>query len=123
MTDAVSWTVPKTTSDEEKAAAYTFFAYWNSVEGQTTWANGSGFPPVRSDIPEGDLTNEYTKAFGSSEVLNAITMYMTGVPANQEINNDIFTPALQNATSGSGDVDQLFMDASAQIQSKLDESE
>lgn len=123
MTDAVSWTVPKTTSEKEKAAAYAFFAYWNSVEGQTTWANGSGFPPVRSDIPESDLTNEYTKTFGSSEVLDAITMYMTGVPANQEINNDIFTPALQNATSGSGDVDRLFTEASAQIQSKLDESE
>jgi multiple sugar transport system substrate-binding protein len=123
MTDSVAWTVPTTTSDEKKAAAYTFFAYWNSVEGQTAWANGSGFPPDRSDIPEGDLTNEYTKVFGSSEVLDAMTMYMTGVPDNQTIDEDIFTPALQNATSGSGDVDQLFKEASAKIQETLDGSE
>ena len=121
MTDAVSWTVPKTTSDEKRVAAYKFFAYWNSVEGQTTWANGSGFPPVRSDVPEGDLTNEYTKIFGSSEVLDAVSMFMTGVADNKEINEQIFIPALQKATSGSGEVDELFTEASAQIQSTLDE--
>lgn len=120
MTDSVSYAIPRTDTEEEKAAAYKFFAYWNSKEGQVTWANNSGFPPVRDDIDAGKLTNKYTPIFGSSEVLKSMVMYMPGVPVNQHIDQDIFIPALQKALSGSGDVDDLFGQASKDIQSALD---
>lgn len=122
MTDTVSFAVPKTDNEQQKDAAYKFFAYWNSVKGQTDWANNSGFPSVRSDIPAESLTNQYTKVFGSDEVLKGMVTYMPGVPANQQIDQDIFTPALQKALGGNGTVDDLFKSASKEIQTKLDEA-
>lgn len=120
MTDSVSFAVPKTDNDQERDAAYKFFAYWNSIEGQTTWANGSGFPPVRSDIPAENLSNQYTSIFGAKDVLDSMVMYMPGVPVNQEIDSDIFTPTMQKALNGEGTVDDLFATASKQIQDAID---
>lgn len=40
LADVVSMGLPSNASDEVKQAAYEFFAYWNSPEGQITWANG-----------------------------------------------------------------------------------
>lgn len=121
MTDAVSFAVPRTDNDEQRAAAYKFFAYWNSKQGQTTWANNSGFPPDRADIDASDLTNKYTQIFGDAKVLDSMVMYMPGVPVNQQIDKDIFIPALQKALNGESTVDDLFGKASTDIQSALDE--
>lgn len=118
--DVVSFTLSSSTTDVEREAAYEFFTHWLSVESQATWANGSGFPAVRTDMPEGSVTNEWAALFGQTEILDSVQPYLTGVANAGEINEDLFTPALQSALNGSGEVANLFTAASLQIQAVLD---
>lgn len=120
--DVVSMTIAQRLTEADQDAAYQFFAYWESVESQTTWANGSGFPAIRNDMPEGSVTNEWAAVFGAPEVLNNVRPYLTGVPGSGEINEDIFTPALQSALNGSGEVADLFPAAGEEIQTILDDA-
>lgn len=118
--DVVSMTIAQRLDETERDAAFQFFAYWESVESQTTWANGSGFPAIRTDMPEGAVTNEWAAVFGAPEILENVRPYLTGVPNSGEINEDIFTPALQSALNGTGEVADLFPAANERIQAILD---
>ncbi len=120
LADVVSLTLNANVTDAEKDAAYTFFAYWNSVEGQTTWANGSGFPALRTDIPAADLTNKYSSIFGSAELLDNSQVYLAGVPNAGTITDSIFYPALQRVLNGDGTVPEVFGQASKDIQAAID---
>jgi len=121
LADVVTFTVNAQATDEQMAAAQTFFAYWNSVEGQTTWADGSGFPPTRTDIAAGDLANPYSAMFGDPELLNNSKVYLAGVPNAATITDTIFYPALQRVLNGDGDATEVFTQASKDIQSAIDE--
>lgn len=120
LADAVEMTLNAKNTDAQNVAAYKFFAYWNSVEGQTTWANGSGFPSLRSDIPEGDLTNKYSAIFGAKEILGNSKVYLAGVPNAGTITDSIFYPALQRVLNGDGSVKDVFTEASAAVQAEID---
>jgi len=118
--DVVSMTISERLDEHETDAAFTFFAHWESVESQATWANETGFPAIRTDMPEEAVTNEWAAIFGAPEVLDNVRPYLTGVPGSSEINDDIFTPALQSALNGTGDVADLFPAAGEQVQATLD---
>jgi multiple sugar transport system substrate-binding protein len=120
LADVVSMALPANIDETTKQAAYEFFAYWNSKEGQTTWANGSGFPPTRSDVA-GDITESpYPAIFGAADVTANARVLMPGVAAGGTIMETVFTPALQRALNGEGSVDDIFAEASEQVQAELD---
>lgn len=120
LADVVSMGLPAGTSDEAKAAAYEFFAYWNSEEGQITWANGSGFPPTRADVADQVSDSPYPAIFGAADVVDAAKVLLPGIAAGGPILETVFTPSLQRALNGEGSVEEIFTSASDQVQAELD---
>jgi multiple sugar transport system substrate-binding protein len=120
LADVVSMGVPASASDEVKEAAYDFFAFWNSQEGQITWANGSGFPPTRADVADQVTESPYPAIFGAPEVAENARVLMPGIAAGGPILENIFTPALQRALNGEGTVAEVFGKASEEVQAELD---
>ncbi len=120
LADVVSMAVPTTADETTKQAAYEFFAYWNSKEGQLTWANGSGFPPTRADIADQITDNPYPAIFGAEDIAGSARVLMPGIAAGGTINETIFYPTLQRALNGEGTVRDLFTQASEQVQAELD---
>ncbi|WP_382309946.1 ABC transporter substrate-binding protein [Herbiconiux sp. UC225_62] len=120
LADVVSMSVPASADETTKQAAYEFFAYWNSEEGQKTWAEGSGFPPTRSDVADQITGNPFPSVFGAADIVDNSKVYLAGVAAGGTITTTIFEPALQKALNGEGSVDDLFTEASKQVQAELD---
>ena len=120
LADVVSMGVPSSADDATKQAAYEFFAYWNSEEGQITWASGSGFPPTRADVSDQITDSPYPAIFGAPEIVDRSRILLGGVPAGGPIINDIFYPAVQQALNGEGSVEDIFSTASEQVQAELD---
>ncbi|TQL52549.1 ABC transporter substrate-binding protein [Subtercola boreus] len=120
LADVVSMSIPASADDSTKQAAYTFFKYWNSKDGQKTWAEGSGFPPTRSDIASDITTNPYPAVFGAPDIVDDSQVLLAGVAAGGTITTTIFEPTLQKALNGEGTVDELFPAASDQVQAELD---
>lgn len=120
LADVVAMGLPANASEDVKNAAYEFFAYWNSVEGQTTWSNGSGFPPTRSDVADKVTESPYPAIFGATDVADSAKILMPGVAAGGPILETVFTPALQRALNGEGTVEDIFTEASTQVQAELD---
>lgn len=120
LMNVVSFTLNGTISDGDREAAYEFFTYWNSVESQVTWADGSGFPPTRTDVPAEDLANESSAIFGDPKVLEQTRVYLAGVPNSGTITDDIFYPALQRVLNGQGELEEVFGAASEEVQAQID---
>lgn len=120
LADVVSMSIPVKADETTKQAAYEFFAYWNSKDGQKTWAEGSGFPPTRSDVASEVTGNPYPSIFGAPDVMDNSLVLLAGVAAGGTITTTIFEPALQKALNGEGSVDDLFTEASKQVQAELD---
>lgn len=120
LADVVSMGLPSNASDEVKQAAYEFFAYWNSPEGQVTWANGSGFPPTRADVADQITESPYPAIFGAPDVAESSRVLLPGIAAGGPIIETIFNPSVQRALNGEGTVQEIFTDASAQVQAELD---
>lgn len=120
LADVVSMGLPAGTDDATKEAAYAFFAYWNSAEGQTTWADGSGFPPNRADVADKVTASPYPAIFGDAAVASRAKILLAGVAAGGTITETIFWPSLQKALNGDGTVDSIFPAASEQVQAELD---
>lgn len=120
LADVVSMSVPASADETTKQAAYEFFAYWNSTEGQKTWAEGSGFPPTRSDVAGQVTGNPYPAVFGAPDVVENSKVLLPGLANGGPIVENIFYPALQKALNGEGSVKDIFTDASKQVQAELD---
>jgi multiple sugar transport system substrate-binding protein len=120
LADVVSMGLPAGTSDAQKAAAYEFFAFWNSAEGQTTWSDGSGFPPNRADVADKVTASPYPAVFGASDITDVSRTLLPGVAAGGPIMETIFNPSVQRALNGEGSVQDIFTAASADVQSELD---
>ncbi|MEA4944678.1 MAG: ABC transporter substrate-binding protein [Propionicimonas sp.] len=120
LMNVVTFTLNAKITDEQRKAAYTFFSYWNSVDSQVTWADGSGFPPSRTDIPADKLKNQYSATFGQKELLDNSRVLLAGVPNAGTITDEIFYPALQKVLNGKGSVEEVFQAASKDIQAQID---
>jgi multiple sugar transport system substrate-binding protein len=106
-------------SDEEKAAAYAFLDFWNSVESQTFWALETAYPPNRSDIdPETLAENPTAQAF--AQETNS-RFYLGGLINAAQIENDIVVPTIQRITNGEGTAEELMPEAAEQIDALLEQ--
>ncbi|MGP3534986.1 ABC transporter substrate-binding protein [Microbacterium sp. RD1] len=120
LADVVAMGLPSNASDDVKNAAYEFFAYWNSAEGQITWSSGSGFPPTRADVADQVTESPYPAIFGAADVVDSAQVLLPGIAAGGPILETVFTPALQRALNGEGTVEEIFTAASDQVQAELD---
>jgi len=120
LADVVAMGLPANASASTKQAAYKFFAYWNSAKGQTTWADGSGFPPNRADVAAKVTASPYPAIFGDPQVGHRAKILLAGVAAGGPVITDVFEPAVQKALNGAGSVNDIFGAASKQVQTQLD---
>jgi multiple sugar transport system substrate-binding protein len=116
---SVSFAVNAKTSDTKAKAAREFMTFWNSHKSQVYWAVNSGFPPNRTDIKPAEISkNPYVAAFG--EPAGTSKFYLAQVKQFTKVNDDSFEPALQKVLNGKGSAQEIFPQASKDIQSALD---
>ncbi len=120
LMNVVSFTLNAKITDAQRKAAYTFFGYWNSVDSQITWADGSGFPPTRTDVPADKLKNKFSAMFGAKDLLDNSQVYLAGVPNAGTITDDVFYPALQRVLNGKGTLEEVFTKAAKDVQAQID---
>jgi multiple sugar transport system substrate-binding protein len=114
----VSMAVTVDTEDAEQAAAEEFFSFFLNDENSVAWSLGSGWPPLRSDIP--------AESVASNPVVASLTeIAATGRPLLPGVVNsvDVLTAVdelTQRAVAGE-DVDALLGEAQSEIQAALDE--
>lgn len=104
-------------TEAEKAAAYAFLEFWNSVESQTYWAVQTGYPPNRSDIDPSTLSENPTAQAYAAKTNSQF--YLGGLAKYAQIDSDVVIPTIQRITNGEGDTAQLMQDASKQIDALL----
>lgn len=107
-----------TANDDEKAAAYAFLEFWNSVESQTYWSLFTGYPPNRSDIDPADLAENPTAQAFAGETNSRF--YLGGLRNASQIDTDVVIPTIQRVTNGDGTAAELMPSASDQIDALLD---
>jgi multiple sugar transport system substrate-binding protein len=101
-----------------KAAALTFFAWWNGKTAQEGLAKGSGYPPSRTDLT-GDpalAANPMVPKFAAAA--DTARLYLPDQPKFNQIDTDIFSPAIQQATRGT-DAKSALDSATSQLNSLL----
>ena len=97
---ASSFAVNAKADDDTKKAAAQFIAFWEKKPSQVTWAEGSGFPPDRTDITAHELAgNPYVAQFGRVRRQVAAST-LTGVKEVTQVDSDIFPPAIQRILNG-----------------------
>jgi multiple sugar transport system substrate-binding protein len=106
-------------SDEEKAAAYRFMEFWNSVEAQTEWALATGWPPTRSDVDPAVLRDNPTAQAFAQETNSRF--YLGGLVNATQIDNDVVIPTIQRITNGEGTAAELMPEAAEQIDELLEQ--
>jgi multiple sugar transport system substrate-binding protein len=109
-------TVPMVLSakSKHKAAALTFFAWWNSKTAQEGLAKGSGYPPSRTDMTgDAALTaNPFVPKFAAQA--SSARLYLPDQAQFAHIDGDNFSTAIDKATRGS-DVGSVLKTASSAI--------
>ena len=105
------------TADQRKAAL-TFMAYWNSKPNQVYWSVTTSYPPNRTDIETSQLSaNPTAVAFAQKQKER---FFPGGVVINySQVSDDIFIPAIQKITNNQGSTASVLGDASDQITSAL----
>jgi multiple sugar transport system substrate-binding protein len=117
---SVAFAINAQSDDATAEAAKEFIKFWNSTDSQITWALGSGFPPTRTDVPPEALQeNPFTVDFG--EHSDIAKFYLTNVQSYTEVNTNIFEATLQRFLNGEGSAEELFTDASQEVQAILDQ--
>jgi multiple sugar transport system substrate-binding protein len=117
----VAFAVNASTSEVERAAIREFFEFWNSEESQVFWATETGFPPTRTDIDPQQLQgNPYVAEF--AEHADKTRFYLMGVSDVQQINANVFEPAIQRILNG-GDVETVLREAAQRAREILAEGD
>lgn len=104
-------------TEQERDAAYEFFAFWNSVESQKIYALGAGFPPNRNDIPADELSENPVSAKFSEATGGRF--YLQGLSTFAEIDNNVIIPTIQKITTKQGTPSELLPPASEQLDAIL----
>lgn len=114
----VSMGITAQADDAKAAAAKEFFSYFFEPEVATAWSLGSGWPPLRTDIPASDVAENPTVA-ALTEIASTSRALLPGVVNSSDVLTEMDV-ATQKALAG-GDVPSLLGDAQTAIQSTLDE--
>jgi multiple sugar transport system substrate-binding protein len=116
---SVSFGVNSKTSEAKAEAGKDFIKFWNSKDSQVYWAVNSGFPPNRTDIDDSEIDeNPYVAAF--AEHADIAKPYLINVKDFTKVNDTVFQPALQKVLNGEGSAQDVFSQASEDLQSLLD---
>ncbi|THV42142.1 ABC transporter substrate-binding protein [Glycomyces buryatensis] len=114
----VSMSVTADTDDDEQAAAEEFFSFFLNDENAAAWSLGSGWPPLRTDVP--------AEAVASNPVVVSLSeIASTGRPLLPGVVNSVDVLAAideltQRAVAGE-DIDALLAEAEAEIQTALED--
>jgi multiple sugar transport system substrate-binding protein len=86
-------------SGKHQAQALEFLAWWTGKTAQTTFAQASGFPPVRTDMTDAVAGNQTVAQF--AQALPNAKLYLPGLTQFAQIDNDIYVPFVGKITRGS----------------------
>lgn len=120
ISEITGFSIPKGTSEEAKAAAYEFIAYWNSTEVCKEWSLRNGFPPYLNsvaadqEVKSNELVNEF------SAISEYGQPFGTGLTCAAAINSEILFPCIENIVAGA-DVAKELQKASDQIDLRIAE--
>lgn len=114
----VTMSVTADTSNDEQAAAEEFFAYFLNDENSVAWSLGSGWPPLRSDIPA-EAVAENPVVVSLSEIASTGRPLLPGVVNSVDVLAAV-DELTQRAVAGE-DIDALLAEAQTEIQSALDD--
>ena len=114
----VSMGITAQADDAKVAAAEKFFSYFFSEDVATEWSLGSGWPPLRTDIPASAVESNPTVA-ALTEISGTSRALLPGVVNSSDVltEMDVVT---QKALAG-GDIPSLLSDGQAAIQATLDD--
>lgn len=118
ISEITGFSIPKGTSEEQKAAAYKFIEYWNTTEICKEWSLRNGFPPYLNSVAADEevKNNELVNAFSAiSEYGQA---FGTGLTCAASINSDVLFPCVENVIAGN-DPEAELQKASAKIDELL----
>ncbi|WP_368499059.1 ABC transporter substrate-binding protein [Herbiconiux sp. A18JL235] len=114
----VSMGITAQADDAKVAAAEKFFSYFFSEDVATEWSLGSGWPPLRTDIPASAVESNPTVA-ALTEISGTSRALLPGVVNSSDVltEMDVVT---QKALAG-GDIPSLLSDGQKAIQATLDD--
>jgi multiple sugar transport system substrate-binding protein len=114
----VSMAVTVDTSGAEQEAAEEFFSFFLNDENSVAWSLGSGWPPLRTDIPA-DAVAENPVVASLTEIADTGRPLLPGVVNTTDVLSAV-DELTQQAVAG-GDIDALLAEAQTKIQEALDE--
>jgi multiple sugar transport system substrate-binding protein len=114
----VSMGITAQADDAKVAAAEKFFSYFFQKDVATAWSLGSGWPPLRTDIPAEDVASNPTVA-ALTEISSTSRALLPGVINSSDVLTEMDV-ATQKALAG-GDIPSLLTDAQTAIQGTLDD--
>ncbi len=86
-------------SSKHQSQALEFLAWWTGKTAQTTFAQASGFPPVRTDMADAVASNPTVAQF--AQALPNAKLYLPGLTQFAQIDSDIYVPFVGKITRGS----------------------
>jgi multiple sugar transport system substrate-binding protein len=115
---AVDMTVTEQASEDQRAAAQTFFTWFYQPENMVTWSLASGWPPLTTDVSPEDVSENPVVAALTEQSQYGVALLPGVIPLT-----DILTEldALTQQAIAGGDVESLLADAQQHMQSTLTE--
>ncbi len=107
ISEVTGFSIPKGTSEEEKAAAYKFIAYWNTTEICKEWSLRNGFPPYLNSVIEDEEVQQDELVSAFSAIADYGVPFGTGIKAAATINADALFPMVENVIAGADPAQEL----------------
>lgn len=114
----VTMSVTADTSNAEQSAAEEFFSFFLNDENAAAWSLGSGWPPLRTDVPA-EAVAENPVVVSLSEIADTGRPLLPGVVNSVDVLAAV-DELTQRAVAGE-DIDALLAEAQTEIQTALDE--
>jgi len=117
LADSVALVAGKDTKHKE--AVFEFMKFWNSKEAQIKLSVQSGFPPARTDLADDPELAKNAFASKFATVAADARFYLGGLEKANQIDTDIFIPAIQAILNGQGSVEDVLQDADRKLNELL----
>ncbi|GAB4000460.1 hypothetical protein GCM10029992_32440 [Glycomyces albus] len=114
----VSMAITVDSGDAEQAAAREFFSFFLNDDNAVAWSLGSGWPPLRSDIPAEEVASNPVVA-SLTEMSDLGRALLPGVVNSVDVLTAV-DELTQRAMAGD-DIDDLLGQAQSEIQAALDD--
>lgn len=114
----VSMAITVDTGDAEQAAAREFFSFFLNDDNAVAWSLGSGWPPLRADIPADEVASNPVVA-SLTEISDLGRALLPGVVNSVDVLAAV-DELTQRAIAGD-DIDDLLGTAQSEIQAALDD--